>query len=1456
MKTKRLLLSFVTMLVTFTAWADSTIRLHAQYPLYNTKGTVIESCIKVPSDDKTDWVSGDMIFMVLDGGDANKAVKATYDGANWNFEEWYKNGGMPDFKPEGGAVSFAMYGENLNLSTDAPSNYAPTKTAARNLTYYAGGKLGDIMSTHSGTYTVNDKGIVDIFLDFERPMAKIHIIGAYAGAIQIRNHIEGTMPGGMDNTAGTNANYNKAKSMTLNQIVRYMPSTQTFRDAATGFQLNGTSNMVSYSRPEDAQIIDAVYYGTMEPDDNGDITIVMCTTASTYKGIEGNAALGSNAMVAYWRKFPGKSINPNDDIYIYGPMSDEEAELWTPQGVTGEMNFSVTSLDMAANQQVSLKPYCRWKAPAPSDRTLTFTVSDPSVITVSEDGSTLYSHSLGTATITATTADGYQSTLTVNVKEVQELVDGTESKWGSLITSKHVGWRFLNNTVVDLVVTRVAMMIPDGSGGYQEVVSQGDLSLLARASNGTASGTLKINEEDVTTLPTSILRIAFTYNGKTYSVDVPFSADINVNGAKYVECYDNESTAEGWTTSREGYYTPTILSENDDYFLSIKQNERSYNSRVITGTILDGKAAEGTDFTLTFDMRLGCSGSGGAQYPTSVSFMDAANALPVFSMVAKGTASGITGPGWKVNNTDLEVDLPNSGYTRTDVSQITWCSYQIVRWKGLTFVTITNRETGETILPRQTVEGASTTGGLGNIIFEMKRYRSNFALDNIVLREVADEDVAGIVPVNYTLRYRDEKGEEIKSDSIVVSYVGASVTASPMQLHPIMHDSQKYIYHEGNGTITLTEDAVSNVITLVYRKAPIYNYTVNATNSAGEILKTIKVSSGFEGDDLKIPFPTYVIKDEKMWSVEEAYAEYRAHVTLTEDNQVFNIVYAATTIDNVVYYAEAEDVEGMTRYSAGNSEMRSSQAAMGYAEHDVKFTTLEPGNYQLSFVLYAAVLDQERSMTFCLGDHSFTHTASGTNFSLHAFPAFTITEPTNLILKQGGDESCGVDLIYIQRIDGEPQFIAELNAADSTLTFKKGIITNTGYFRGWEVSDTGGKAPGWYTYRQYISKVVFDKSFADARPQTCSNWFSQHYNLKSISGMEHLNTSEVTDMSVMFYDCYNLQDLDVSHFNTTNVTDMGWMFMGCSSLKSLDVSNFDTRKVTNMKSMFYNCYWLESLDVSHFNTSSVTDMSYMFNECESLKTLDVSNFNTSNVTNMTEMFRYCTNLTTIDVSNFDTSNAESLGWMFCGCFSLEHVDVSRFKTDKATVMTSMFWNCSSLKNVDVTSFNTENVTSMGWMFVGCSSLKTLNLSSFNTNKVSEVKFMLAYCSNLSTVYVGEDWNMTNVTSGDSVFVYSENLVGGMGTRYDADNIDYRYARIDGGIDAPGYFTDIKAKVSRGDANGDGKVDMDDAIFVTNIILGTEEATEAADVNKDGEVNMPDVMFILNYIKNGKFPDEE
>lgn len=72
---------------------------------------------------------------------------------------------------------------------------------------------------------------------------------------------------------------------------------------------------------------------------------------------------------------------------------------------------------------------------------------------------------------------------------------------------------------------------------------------------------------------------------------------------------------------------------------------------------------------------------------------------------------------------------------------------------------------------------------------------------------------------------------------------------------------------------------------------------------------------------------------------------------------------------------------------------------------------------------------------------------------------------------------------------------------------------------------------------------------------------------------------------------------------TSNVTDMSLMFYNCQSLTS--VPSFDTSKVTSMYYMFYNCQNLTS--VPSFDTSNVTDMSYMFQHCQSLETIHMIN---------------------------------------------------------------------------------------------------------------------------------------------------------------------------------------------------------------------------------------------------------
>ena len=164
----------------------------------------------------------------------------------------------------------------------------------------------------------------------------------------------------------------------------------------------------------------------------------------------------------------------------------------------------------------------------------------------------------------------------------------------------------------------------------------------------------------------------------------------------------------------------------------------------------------------------------------------------------------------------------------------------------------------------------------------------------------------------------------------------------------------------------------------------------------------------------------------------------------------------------------------------------------------------------------------------------------------------------------------------------------------------------------------------WREHSDDIVTVFFDESFANCH-NICSTrgWFSNFGNLTSVVGLNNFDTSKVTDMRYMFFDCESLQSLDLSNFDTSKVTDMTSMFSGCNSLQSVDLSNFDTSKVSNMTSMFCGCNSLRSLDLSSFDTSKVTDMRYMFENCNSLRSLDLSNFDTSKVTNMTDMFNGC-----------------------------------------------------------------------------------------------------------------------------------------------------------------------------------------------------------------------------------------
>jgi len=462
--------------------------------------------------------------------------------------------------------------------------------------------------------------------------------------------------------------------------------------------------------------------------------------------------------------------------------------------------------------------------------------------------------------------------------------------------------------------------------------------------------------------------------------------------------------------------------------------------------------------------------------------------------------------------------------------------------------------------------------------------------------------------------------------------------------------------------------------------------------------------------------------------------------------------------------------------------------------------------------------------------------------------------------------------------------------------------------------NTGACDPGWYTDGTYanVTKVVFDPSFAGARPTTTYEWFYVMKKLQSITGMDYLNTSEVTDMRYMFCGCNKLTSIDLSYFNTSKVTFMYSMFYGSSALTSLDLSGFNTSKVVGMTNMFRNCGSLRTITVGEgWSTDAVTYSDNMFGDDISLVGGQGTVYNSSHndktyahidggasdpgyftaagteayavytPENTTLTFYHDTERdsrpgTTYDLNTgmntpawrsvgshvtqvvFDPSFANTrltttYQW-FYGMQNLQTIEGMEYlNTSEVTDIAYMFGWCTSLTSLDLSHFNTSKVTNMGYMFYYCESLTSLDLSSFITSMVTNTGFMFYGCSNLRTIYASEGWSTEAVTSSSMMFYGCTSLVGGQGTAYnDSNPKDKTYAHIDGGPSNPGYFTDKNAGL-RGDVNGDGHVSIADVSALIDYLLSGETALAGADCNQSGNVSIADVSALIDYLLSGQWP---
>ena len=392
----------------------------------------------------------------------------------------------------------------------------------------------------------------------------------------------------------------------------------------------------------------------------------------------------------------------------------------------------------------------------------------------------------------------------------------------------------------------------------------------------------------------------------------------------------------------------------------------------------------------------------------------------------------------------------------------------------------------------------------------------------------------------------------------------------------------------------------------------------------------------------------------------------------------------------------------------------------------------------------------------------------------------------------------------------EAESYAVFDEATNTLTFKHDTQKTDGAF----ALNEGDNAPGWYksnddgSNANIIKKVVFDASFANARPTNCHLWFYGCKNLTTIEGIEYLNTENVTSMSLMFSGCSALTTLNLSNFDTQSVTNMTGMFSDCRALTTLDVSNFNTQNVTDMSFMFFNCSAITTLDIAKFDTKNVTDMSLMFCSDPALTTIYASDKFVTTACEVDEnMFAECVNLVGAvpydenkvgkEMANYTTGYFTDIASKVVESYAVfdEATNTLTFKHDtkkpvgafalneggnapgwykpndyggnaniikkvvfdpsfakaRPTSCYKWFNGCQDLTTIEgIEYLNTENVTDMSWMFSNCKALTTLDVSKFDTKNVTDMSGMFSDCHALTTLDVSH-FDTKNVTDMSNMF---------------------------------------------------------------------------------------------------------
>ena len=280
---------------------------------------------------------------------------------------------------------------------------------------------------------------------------------------------------------------------------------------------------------------------------------------------------------------------------------------------------------------------------------------------------------------------------------------------------------------------------------------------------------------------------------------------------------------------------------------------------------------------------------------------------------------------------------------------------------------------------------------------------------------------------NYTIKYLC--GDiVVKEPATRTGVVNNNILLPQSDKEVIWKDGVKYIYvSDDSSDKTITEDG-STVVTVTYREAATYSYTIKSNLGS-----TIAFGSNFEGETITYGYPQYQVSDGTLYSTSKNGNEWRKTFKLTEDNQEVTVNYDATSITDVVFHIENENIEGVNVLTANNANIRCSNAAAAWSSSDVVLTTLDKGTYKL----VAQVFSPQSSggnQTFKVGGVTINFITGNSNTTV-CESEFMVTDNKDLVWSAGGGNRNGIDFVYVVKLSDELSPVTTTITAAGYATF-------------------------------------------------------------------------------------------------------------------------------------------------------------------------------------------------------------------------------------------------------------------------------------------------------------------------------------------------------------------------------------------------------------------------------------